>query len=193
MRGSRPIGWEPLLVTSFARSGRLTFEQLDRSSTTVDTVCRYATAAVFCRRYAVPCMSARDERKHHVARGQESNHHRRHARYRLCDRLPFYRGRRCRHRLWLAPGDCDAAVEKLAAAYPDAEVWGRSCDLTSLEAVTELLPRLQPTWAAWTRSSTMPESPSAHPFWTIQPRSSPKLWTSTSSPSLTVTRLPPRS
>lgn len=31
----------------------------------------------------------------------------------------------------------DAAVEKLAAAYPDAEVWGRSCDLTSLEAVTE--------------------------------------------------------
>ena len=31
----------------------------------------------------------------------------------------------------------DAAVEKLAAAYPDAKVWGRSCDLTSLEAVTE--------------------------------------------------------
>ena len=31
----------------------------------------------------------------------------------------------------------DAAVEKLAAAYPEAKVWGRSCDLTSLEAVTE--------------------------------------------------------
>ena len=31
----------------------------------------------------------------------------------------------------------DAAVEKLTAAYPDAKVWGRSCDLTSLEAVTE--------------------------------------------------------
>lgn len=31
----------------------------------------------------------------------------------------------------------DAAVEKLAAAYPDAKVWGRSCDLTSLEAVTD--------------------------------------------------------
>ena len=31
----------------------------------------------------------------------------------------------------------DTAVEKLAAAYPDAKVWGRSCDLTSLEAVTE--------------------------------------------------------
>lgn len=31
----------------------------------------------------------------------------------------------------------DAAVEKLVAAYPDAKVWGRSCDLTSLEAVTE--------------------------------------------------------
>ena len=30
----------------------------------------------------------------------------------------------------------DAAVEKLAAAYPDTKVWGRSCDLTSLEAVT---------------------------------------------------------
>ena len=31
----------------------------------------------------------------------------------------------------------DAAVEKLVAAYPEAKVWGRSCDLTSLEAVTE--------------------------------------------------------
>ena len=31
----------------------------------------------------------------------------------------------------------DAAVEKLAAAYPEAKVWGRTCDLTSLEAVTE--------------------------------------------------------
>lgn len=31
----------------------------------------------------------------------------------------------------------DTAVEKLTAAYPDAKVWGRSCDLTSLEAVTE--------------------------------------------------------
>ena len=31
----------------------------------------------------------------------------------------------------------DAAVEKLTAVYPDAKVWGRSCDLTSLEAVTE--------------------------------------------------------
>ena len=31
----------------------------------------------------------------------------------------------------------DAAVEKLAATYPDAKIWGRSCDLTSLEAVTE--------------------------------------------------------
>lgn len=28
-------------------------------------------------------------------------------------------------------------VEKLTAVYPDAKVWGRSCDLTSLEAVTE--------------------------------------------------------
>ena len=31
----------------------------------------------------------------------------------------------------------DAAVEKLTAAYPEAKVWGRSCDLTSLDAVTE--------------------------------------------------------
>ena len=31
----------------------------------------------------------------------------------------------------------DAAVEKLTAAYPEAKVWGRSCDLTPLEAVTE--------------------------------------------------------
>lgn len=87
----------------------------------------------------------------------------------------------------------DAAVEKLTAVYPDAKVWGRSCDLTSLEAVTEAFTQLQPIWAVSIRSSTTPESPSAHPFWTIQPRSSPKLWTSTSSPSLTVTRLPPRS
>lgn len=35
----------------------------------------------------------------------------------------------------------DAAVEKLAAAYPEAKVWGRSCDLTSLEAVTEAFTR----------------------------------------------------
>ena len=31
----------------------------------------------------------------------------------------------------------DAAVEKLTTAYPEAKVWGRSCDLTSLEAVTK--------------------------------------------------------
>ena len=31
----------------------------------------------------------------------------------------------------------DAAVEKLLAAHPDAKVWGRTCDLTSLDAVTE--------------------------------------------------------
>lgn len=31
----------------------------------------------------------------------------------------------------------DAAVEKLLAAQPDAKVWGRTCDLTSLDAVTE--------------------------------------------------------
>ena len=36
----------------------------------------------------------------------------------------------------------DAAVEKLTAVYPDAKVWGRSCDLTSLEAVTEPYPSL---------------------------------------------------
>ena len=54
------------------------------------------------------------------------------------------------------------------------------------------LPRLPPIWAAWTRSSTMPASPSARPFWTTRPRSSPKSWTSTSSPSLTATRRPPR-
>ena len=65
----------------------------------------------------------------------------------------------------------DAAVEKLTAAYPDAKVWGRSCDLTSLEAVTE----------AFTQA------------WTTRPRSSPKSWTSTSSPSLMATRQPPRS
>lgn len=35
----------------------------------------------------------------------------------------------------------DAAVEKLTAAYPEAKVWGRSCDLTSLEAVTEAFSR----------------------------------------------------
>ena len=58
----------------------------------------------------------------------------------------------------------DAAVEKLTAAYPDAKVWGRSCDLTSLEAVTEAFTEPQPTWAALTRSSTMPASPSARPF-----------------------------
>ena len=38
----------------------------------------------------------------------------------------------------------DAAVEKLVAAYPEAKVWGRSCDLTSLEAVTEAFTRLPP-------------------------------------------------
>ena len=31
----------------------------------------------------------------------------------------------------------DAAVEKLLAAHPDAKVWGRTCNLTSLDAVTE--------------------------------------------------------
>lgn len=31
----------------------------------------------------------------------------------------------------------DAAVEKLLASYPDAKVWGRTCDLSSLDAVTE--------------------------------------------------------
>lgn len=31
----------------------------------------------------------------------------------------------------------DAAVEKLLVAHPDAKVWGRTCDLTSLDAVTE--------------------------------------------------------
>ena len=31
----------------------------------------------------------------------------------------------------------DAAVEKLLAAHPDAKVWGRTCYLTSLDAVTE--------------------------------------------------------
>ena len=31
----------------------------------------------------------------------------------------------------------DAAVEKLLAAHLDAKVWGRTCDLTSLDAVTE--------------------------------------------------------
>lgn len=40
----------------------------------------------------------------------------------------------------------DAAVEKLTAVYPDAKVWGRSCDLTSLEAVTEAFTQLQPIW-----------------------------------------------
>ena len=87
----------------------------------------------------------------------------------------------------------DTAVEKLTAAYPDAKVWGRSCDLTSLEAVTEALPRLPLTWAAWTRSSTMPASPSARRSLTIRPRSSQRSWTLTSSPSLMATRLPPRS
>ena len=31
----------------------------------------------------------------------------------------------------------DAALEKVRAAYPDAEVWGRTCDLSSLDAVAE--------------------------------------------------------
>lgn len=87
----------------------------------------------------------------------------------------------------------DAAVEKLAAAYPDAKVWGRSCDLTSLEAVTEAFTQAAADMAVWIQSSTMPASPSAHPFWTTRPRSSLRLWTSTSSPSLMATRQPPRS
>ena len=32
----------------------------------------------------------------------------------------------------------DAAVEKLAAAYPEAKVWGRTCDLTSPEAAADM-------------------------------------------------------
>ena len=31
----------------------------------------------------------------------------------------------------------DAALEKVRAAYPDAEVWGRTCNLSSLDAVAE--------------------------------------------------------
>ena len=69
-------------------------------------------------------------------------------------RLSLYRGGRRRHGLWLASGDCDAAVEKLAAAYPEAKVWGRTCDLTSLEAVTEAFTEAAATWVAWTRSLT---------------------------------------
>ena len=31
----------------------------------------------------------------------------------------------------------DKAVEQLLATYPEAKVWGRTCDLTDLDAVTE--------------------------------------------------------
>lgn len=87
----------------------------------------------------------------------------------------------------------DAAVEKLTAAYPDAKVWGRSCDLTSLEAVNEAFTQAAADMGGSTRSSTMPVSPSVHPSWTTRPRSSQRSWTLTSSPSLMATRLPPRS
>ncbi len=87
----------------------------------------------------------------------------------------------------------DTAVEKLTAAYPDAKVWGRSCDLTSLEAVTEAFTQAAADMGGLIRSSTTPVSPSVHPFWTTRPRSSQRLWTLTSSPSLMATRLPPRS
>ena len=95
-----------------------------RPSVTRATVHRYANAADSGYRYAVLSTSTPEEWRHHAARGQESNRHRRHARYRLCHHLPRQE-------------TADAAVEKLTAVYPDAKVWGRSCDLTSLEAVTE--------------------------------------------------------
>ena len=68
----------------------------------------------------------------------------------------------------------DAAVEKLTAVYPDAKVWGRSCDLTSLEAVTEAFTQAAADMGGLDTVVNTPASPSARPFWTIQPRSSPK-------------------
>ena len=87
----------------------------------------------------------------------------------------------------------DEAVEKLTTVYPDAKVWGRSCDLTSLEAVTEAFTQAAADMGVSIRSSTTPASPSARPFWTTRPRSSQRSWTLTSSLSLMATRLPPRS
>mgnify|MGYP002554643275 CR=1 FL=1 len=83
----------------------------------------------------------------------------------------------------------DAAVEKLTAAYPAAKVWGRSCDLTSLEAVTEAFTQ---TAADMGGLDTVVNNAG------ISQRSplldyTAELWTSTSSPSLMATRQPPRS
>ena len=87
----------------------------------------------------------------------------------------------------------DAAVEKLTAAYPEAKVWGRSCDLTSLEAVTEAFTQAAADMGGLDTVVNNAGISSARRFWSTQPKSSPRSWTSTSSPSLTATRPLPRS
>ncbi len=67
----------------------------------------------------------------------------------------------------------DAAVEKASRSLSRGQVWGRTCDLTSLEAVTEAFTEAAAAdMGGWTRSLTTPASPSARPFWTTRPRSS---------------------
>ena len=100
----------------------------------------------FVRRYPVLRTSTPEEWRHHVARGQESNHHRRHARIGYAIACRFIEEGATVTVFGSRQETADAAVEKLTAIYPNAKVWGRSCDLTSLEAVTEAFTQLQPIW-----------------------------------------------
>ena len=87
----------------------------------------------------------------------------------------------------------DAAVEKLTAAYPEAKVWGRSCDLTSLEAVTEAFTQAAADMGGLDTVVNNAGISQRSPFWITRQKSLQRSWTSMSSPSLMVTRLPPRS
>ncbi|MFR3877609.1 MAG: hypothetical protein ACLTYW_05135 [Collinsella sp.] len=102
--------------------------------------------------------------EHHVARGQESNRHRRHARYRLCHRLCFIEEGAAVTVFGSRQETADAAVEKLAAAYPEPGL-GPHLRLTSLEAVTEAFTEAAADMGGLIRSSTTPASPSARRFW----------------------------
>lgn len=66
----------------------------------------------------------------------------------------------------------DAAVEKLAAAYPEAKVWGRTCDLTSLEAVTEAFTEAAADMGGLDTVVNNAGISQRSPFWTTRPRSS---------------------
>lgn len=74
----------------------------------------------------------------------------------------------------------DAAVEKLLAAHPDAKVWGRTCDLTSLDAVTEAFKAAAEDMGGLDTVVTTPASPSPPRCWTTPQTSGRRSWTSTS-------------